>query len=348
MNEIRFCLLGSLMVYRDGAAVMVPRGKQRVILAMLLLNSGRVVRVEELAEELWESGPPPSGPVAVQNYVMRLRKTLGDAGRDRIISQPGGYLIRVEADELDVWRFEALLGVARSAALDGAWDQAAAHAREALELWRGEPLADVDCEMLRTREAHRLAELHLQALEARIDADLHLGRHTGVIAELWQLAGTYPLREHLHGLLMTALYRDGRQAEALASYQQGRRILIEELGTEPGPALHNLHQQILTGDPALSSPQDPGPAVSAGPGSGTAAASAVDVRFSLPPDSAAFTGREAELGRITATVPDGAHAGGVVAIHAIGGMPGVGKTCSTPEIRPMDVSRDDGWPCWFV
>src|SRR5262249_31508120 len=121
VTEIRFCLLGSLLVRRDGVPTPVPQGKQRVILAMLLLNAGRVVRLDELAETLWVSGPPPSGPVAVQNYVMRLRQTLGEAGRDRILTQPRGYLIRVAADEVDVSCFEALLGAARAAALDGLW-----------------------------------------------------------------------------------------------------------------------------------------------------------------------------------------------------------------------------------
>src|SRR5580693_922785 len=136
--EIEFCLLGPLIVRRRTVAVAVPRGKQRVILAMLLLNAGRVVRVDEFAETLWVSGPP-SWPVAVQNYVMRLRNTLGDAGRTRIITQPHGYLIRVQAGELDMSRFEALLGAARAASRDGSWDQAATSAREALQLWRGEP-----------------------------------------------------------------------------------------------------------------------------------------------------------------------------------------------------------------
>lgn len=160
--EIEFCLLGPLTVRRGRGTVTVLRGKQRVILAMLLLNVGQIVRLDELAETLWISGPPPSGPVAVQNYVMRLRNTLGDAGRNRIVTQPRGYLISVAADELDLSRFEALAGAARTAARDGSWEQAAAHARAALELWRGEPLADVDSEALAAREAPRLAELRLR------------------------------------------------------------------------------------------------------------------------------------------------------------------------------------------
>jgi DNA-binding SARP family transcriptional activator len=313
-----FCLLGSLIVRRDGVEVTVPRGKQRVILAMLLLNAGRVVRLDQFAEALWVCGPPPSGPVAVQNYVMRLRTTLGDAGRERIITQPGGYLIRVEAAELDVSVFEALLDVARAAALDGVWDQAAAHAREALQLWRGEPLADVDSETLMMHEAHRLAELRSEALEVRIDADLHLGRHAGVIVELQQLAGKNPLRERLHGLLMLALYRAGRQAEALAVYQQVRQVLMDELGTEPGAGLRELHHQMLTADPSLELPQIVRP-----PTGGQEPV----VPRQLPAAARHFTGRARELAELSGLLDEAGQDGpGAVVISAIGGTAGVGKT----------------------
>jgi DNA-binding SARP family transcriptional activator len=316
--EIEFCLLGPLLVRRGGVAVPVPRGKQRVILAMLLLNAGQVVRVDALAEALWGSGPPSSGPVAVQNYVMRLRNTLGDADRDRIITKPSGYLIRVEADELDVSHFEALLGAARAAARDGSWDQAASHAQAAMELWRGEPLTDVVAETLLARETARLAELRLQTLETRIDADLHLGRHTDTITELVQLAGAHPLRERLHGQLMLALYRDGRRAEALAAYQAARDILVAELGTEPGTELRTLHQQMLTVDPVLAAPER-APPVSGG----TEAA----VPQELPARVRHFTGRAGELAALTRLLDQAsAETPGTVVISAIGGTAGVGKT----------------------
>jgi DNA-binding SARP family transcriptional activator len=317
--EFEFCLLGPLMVRRGTAPVTVPRGKQRVILAMLLLNAGRVVRLEELAETLWASGPPPSGPVAVQNHVMRLRNALGDAGRGRIVTQPRGYLIRVEAGELDASRFETLLRAAREAAGDRSWDQAATHAREALRLWRGDPLADVDSELLTARAAPRLAELRLQTLEIRIDADLHRGQHAQVIVELQQLADAYPLRERLHGQLMLALYRDGRQAEALAAYQQARRALVEELGTEPGPELRQLHQQILAADPALARTASAAPAV-------VAAAPGGPAPRQLPAAVAGFTGRAAELRALTELLHHAAATPGTVVISAIGGSAGVGKT----------------------
>jgi len=314
--EFEFCLLGPLAVRCGAVPVTVPRGKQRVILAMLLLNAGRVVRMEELAETLWVSGPPPSGPVAVQNHVMRLRNTLGDAGRGRIITQPPGYLIRVETGELDTSRFEGLLKAARGEARDRSWRKAATHAREALRLWRGEPLADVDSEVLTAREAPRLAELRLQTLEIRIDADLHLGRHAEVIAELQQLVGASPLRERLHGQLMLALYRDSRQAEALAAYQQARRALVEELGAEPGPDLQQLHQQILDADAALNIP------TGLATGSATSA-----VPRELPATVSNFTGRTDELEMLTSLIGEsGEEAPGAVVISAIGGTAGVGKT----------------------
>ena len=218
-----FCLLGPLMVRSDGVAVPVTRGKQRAVLAALLLNAGSVVSLDELAEILWGPGPPPSARVTVQNYVMRLRKALGDTDNSRIGTQPHGYAIRVDAGELDVTRFEIHLGAARAAARGSSWDTAAIEGRAALSLWRGEPLTDVDSELLARREGPRLAEMRLQALETRIDADLHVGRQAEVITELRKLVGTHPLRERLHGLLMLALYRDGRQAEALAAYQAAKR-----------------------------------------------------------------------------------------------------------------------------
>jgi DNA-binding SARP family transcriptional activator len=346
-GEAEFGLLGPLVVRSGGVVLPVSQGKQRVVLAALLLNAGRLVPVDKLAESLWGADPPPSARVAVQNHVMRLRKALRDTGGSRISTLPNGYLISVDAAELDVTRFEDHLSAARAAARGGSWEVAAARARAALALWRGAPLEDVASELLAAQEIPRLAEMRLQAIEMRIDAELHCGRQGEVIAELGQLARAHPLREHLHGLYMIALYREGRQAEALAAYQRARQVLIHELGTEPGPELRQLNQQVLSADPALAAPEltalvtrDPaagtGPAsrgepgdsggiAPAGPRPGDAP-SALRVRFSLPPDTAAFTGRNEELNLVTAAVTSAAAAGGVVAIHAIDGMPGVGKT----------------------
>jgi WD40 repeat protein/DNA-binding SARP family transcriptional activator len=282
--EIEFCLLGPLMVRSGTAVTPVPRGKQRTVLAALLLSAGHVVSLEELAVALWGDQPPPTARVAIQNHVMRLRHSLGDAG-SRIRTHPPGYLIRVEAGEVDVIRFGAHADAARAAARDGAWGDAAAEAGAALALWRGEPLADAGSEALALREVPRLAEMRLQALETRIDADLHLGRHPEVITELRQLVAAHPLRERFHGLLMLALYQDGRQGEALATYQQTRAMLVEELGTEPGAALSRVHRQILTGDPALMMPE---------PALGTAGGTApTQVRLATGPSTLAASAREA-------------------------------------------------------
>src|ERR1700691_3383632 len=253
--KLEFCLLGPLVVRCGGVVLPVPRGRQRPVLAVLLLNAGRVVSVGEIAETLWGPAPLPSASATVRNYVKRLRRVLGDAGQARIVTRSPGYVIRVDPGELDVARFEVLLEGARDAARGGSWEAAADQARAALALWRGEPLADVESEALAPREVPRLAELRLQAAELRIDAELHLGRHGVVIAELERMAAAHPLREHLHARLMLALYRDGRQAEALAAYQHARRVLVAELGVEPGAELRELQRQILTTSPVLAGPE---------------------------------------------------------------------------------------------
>ena len=223
--------------------------------------------VEAITEALWGSAPPRSAPVAVRSYIRWLRLALGSTGRERISTQPRGYLIRVADGELDLARFEQLLASARAAAHSGFWDQAAGQARDALANWRGEPLADIESDTLALREVPRLAESRLQAVEIRINADLWLGGHANVTAELQHLCAAHPLREHLHALLMLALYRCGRQADALAAYQHLRTMLVDELGADPGPELQTLHQQILDADPALAARQParqrrrrPGPA----------------------------------------------------------------------------------------
>ncbi len=315
-----FLLLGPLAVRTDETLVPVAAAKQRAVLAALLVRANRVVTVDELADVLWGEDLPSAARTGVQNYVMRLRQALGVAGQ-RITTQPGGYLIRVEAGELDLDRFEYLLRDARVAARDARWTDTASQAAAALALWRGEPLADVGSDLLTAREGPRFSELRLQGQELRIEAELQLGRPGEVIGELRQLAAGHPLRERLHGLLMLALYRDGQQAEALAAYQRAREILVEELGAEPGPDLQQLHQQILTGDPALTRPA-----------TGAAArASAAPVPRELPGDVAAFTGRAAELAdldRILLIPADQAAQATATAavISAVSGTAGVGKT----------------------
>src|SRR6266571_4578046 len=254
-DELEFWLLGPLIVRSGGAVVPVRQAKQRVLLAALLLAADRVVPVDALAEALWGSVTPPSARNTVRNYVKRLRDALGEAGRARISSQPGGYAMRVSPGELDVRRFEVLLGAAREAVRNGSWARAADQANAALLLWQGEALADIDSDLLRQREVSRLAEMRLYAEEIRVDAAVHLGRQAEVIGELRQHVAANPLRERFHALLMLALYRDGRQAEALTAYQHAYRVLADELAAQPGIELRELHHRILAGEAAFGMPE---------------------------------------------------------------------------------------------
>jgi DNA-binding SARP family transcriptional activator/tetratricopeptide (TPR) repeat protein len=329
--EMDFSLLGPLVVRLDGIEIPVQRGKQRQLLAVLLLNAGRLVSLDDLVATLWDPVPPPSARQSLQNYVMRLRHTLGEAGRARISTQPRGYLIRADPGELDVSRFDALLKAARSAARDGSWDTAAERARAALTLWRGEPLADVESELLTSREVPRLAELRLQAQETALEAGLRLGRALEVIPELRLLVTDHPLREHLHQLLMLALYRDGRQAEALACYQHARQVLIDELGAEPGTGLRQLHQQILAADPVLAVAE---------PGWRTAADVAPAAPWELPGAVLHFVGRENELKELTGLLDRaGEQTPGTLLISAIGGTAGVGKTALAVHWAHQEAER---------
>jgi DNA-binding SARP family transcriptional activator len=318
-DSVEFGVLGPLLVRMNGEVVLIPRGKQRTLLAMLLLRAGQIVPGDQLADMLWGPEPPPSAVVTLQNYVKRLRQAVGPAGRERIVTQPGGYLIQVEIGELDLAVMEQALTAARHAVRDRAWSRAAGEAAAALALWRGEPLGDVDLPPLAAAQVSRMAELRLQAYELRIEADLQLARHAEVITELQELGAAYPLRERLHTQLMLALYRSGRRAEALETYQRARDVLVEELGSEPGPELQGLQRQILRDDPALA----PTLAAQVGP----AGASAPDAIRQLPAAVSPFTGREAELAALNSlVVPEpGAQALALV-ISAIGGTAGVGKT----------------------
>lgn len=250
---IEFGLLGPLTVRAGGVPVPIARGKQRALLAALLLNAGQVVSLDRLQDALWDACPR-TARVTIQNYVRRLRTALGDHDLTRIATHPGGYSIRIAPGELDLARFTAHLAASRTAARDRAWQTAAAEACAALALWRGDPLADVDSAPLARSYAPMLAELRPRALQARIDAELHLGYGGELIAELRHLTAASPLSEHPRAQLMLALYRDGRQAEALAVYTATRELLVSKLGQEPGPELRDLHQRILTADPALIIP----------------------------------------------------------------------------------------------
>ncbi|MDP9255799.1 MAG: AfsR/SARP family transcriptional regulator, partial [Actinomycetota bacterium] len=247
---LEFRILGPLEAI-DGDRVLTPGGAiQRALLAILLLNANRVVSADQLIDQLWGEQPPSSGTTALQVRVSQLRKALGD-GASLIVTRPPGYLVRIEREQLDLHRFELL--VERADHDMGSNDPASASTRlgEALALWRGAPLADFTYEPFAQAAIGRLAELHFAAQEKRIDADLALGRHTDLIAELRPLVREHPLRERLRAQLMLALYRSGRQAEALAEYKAGRRVLVDEIGIEPGTDLQDLERAILRQEPAL-------------------------------------------------------------------------------------------------
>jgi peptide/nickel transport system substrate-binding protein len=226
----------------DGPAPLGPR-QQRAVLAMLALQLNRTVSVDRLIEGLWGERAPPSASKLVQLYVSQLRKLLGDEAE--IVTRGRGYELRVAAERVDAARFEGL--VAAAADTDGS---AAGLAREALALWRGAALADVADEPFAAAEIRRLEELRLRATELAIEGDLAAGRHRELIAELEVLVAAHPLSERLHAQRMLALYRSGRQAEALASYRHARRVLVEEVGVEPGAELRRLHDAILRQDAA--------------------------------------------------------------------------------------------------
>jgi YVTN family beta-propeller protein len=231
-----FRILGPLEVERDGRLLSLGSGRQLALVAVLLLHRNEVVSVDRLVEELWDGSPPPTAAKVVRNNVSLLRKELGD----RLVTRPPGYLLRVEPGELDSERFEAAIRDGSPESLSSAF-----------ALWRGPPLAEFAYDDFAQTEIGRLEELRLAATEARIDAELAQGRHPSLIPELESLVRRHPLRERLQGQLMLALYRSGRQAEALEAYQRARTALDEQLGIEPGPALRDLERLILNQDESL-------------------------------------------------------------------------------------------------
>ena len=253
MSVLRFHLLGPLEARRDGVPVELGPRKQRAVLALLLLNANRVVPTERLIDGLWGDSPPDTARSALQVYIAGLRKALGADGSVLRTSSPG-YVLDVQAGTLDLDRFTSLGEEAR-AATDPA--RRVALLDGALALWRGEPLGDLATEPFATAAADRLEQLRLTALEERVEAELELGRHTQAIGELNRLVAAYPYHEPFRAQLMLALYRSGRQADALAAYRAARESSMTGLGLEPGPALKKLERAILEQDPALDAPGAP-------------------------------------------------------------------------------------------
>ncbi len=245
---MEFRILGPLEVWDGGGEVTLGGGKRRALLAVLLLHANEVVPADRLIEELWGADSPEHAADALRVNVSRLRKALP---QDVLTTRSPGYVLRVESDELDLHRFERLVDEGRSLLARRLPADASARLRDALSLWRGPTLADFAYDSFAQAAIARLEEIRLAAVELLIDADLALGRHHELVAELEGLVAEHPLRERLRTSLMTALYRSGRQAEALDAYQAARRALVDELGIEPSPAVQELERGILRHDPAL-------------------------------------------------------------------------------------------------
>jgi DNA-binding SARP family transcriptional activator len=305
---VEFRILGPLELHGATGPIDLGGGKQRALLAILLLHANEVVDSARLIDGLWSDGAPADAPKALQIHVSRLRRAL--APEDVVQTRPGGYVVAADAESLDLPRFEQL--VARGRSRLAASDAAAAREAlvEALALWRGPPLAEFAAEPFARAEIARLDELHVGALEARVEADLALGAHTALVPDLEALVARYPLRERLREQLMLALYRAGRQAESLQAYRDARMTLVEELGIEPGRKLQELEQAILRQDPSLD-----GSTVQPRPGRRAAGA---------------FVGRNREVEELSAALDDAAAGRG--RLFLVSGESGLGKTRLADEV----------------
>jgi DNA-binding SARP family transcriptional activator len=253
---VEFRILGPLEVHDGQRALSLGGTRQRAVLAVLLLHANQVVSSDRLIDELWGEEPPRAAAASLRVFVSDLRKALEPGRRQRgsgqvLLTQPTGYLIRVERGQLDLERFERLLEEGRRALLGGAIETAGERLREAISLWRGPALADFAYEPFAQPAIARLEELRLNALELRVEADLALGCHSELVGELEALVAAHSLRERPRRQLMLALYRSGRHSEALDAYRRARQTLIDELGIEPSPALQELERAILRQDSSL-------------------------------------------------------------------------------------------------
>jgi DNA-binding SARP family transcriptional activator/streptogramin lyase len=257
-------ILGPLEVWDDGRAVDIGTGRRRAVFVLLTLRANEVVSSDRLIDELWGDAAPPTAAKALQNHVSHLRKALGPAS-GALVTQAPGYRLQLHDDELDAWVFEQLVSEGRrQLAADPA--RASERLSHALALWRGAPLAEFQYERFAQPEIARLEELWLGAVEDRTDADLASGAGRELVPELEALVAGHPLRERLRGALMLALYRSGRQTEALEVYRDGRQRLHDELGLEPGVEIRQLEQAILRQDPELGAPEATPAAASAAVG----------------------------------------------------------------------------------
>lgn len=247
MGTIEFRLLGPFGAEFGGHLLALGGRRQRAILALLTIHAGKVLSTDHIADEIWAGHPPPSATRTVHAYVSRLRSALRvpEAGVDELVRREPGYVLAIDPMRVDAVRFERLVEGAAAAMDAGDPGRANEDLRDALELWRGEALADFAYDSFATTESRRLGGRRLQAVELRIDTDLALGRHAQVVAEIESLVEAYPLRERFWAQWMVALYRCGRQSDALSAYGRIRRMLADDLGLEPGEELRLLERQIL-------------------------------------------------------------------------------------------------------
>jgi DNA-binding SARP family transcriptional activator len=329
---VEFRVLGPLDARADDEPLALGGVKQRALLAILLLNANEVVSSDRLIDELWGAETPKNAAKSLQVLVSQLRKVLeparkrGESGQVLVTRAPG-YILELEPDQFDLERFRRLADEGRAALAAGDPEAAAARLRDALELWRGEPLADLTYTSFAPTQVSRLEELRLAALEDRIEADLCRGRHAEVIGELEQLVLNEPLRERPRGQLVLALYRAGRQAEALEVYRDARDALVEQLGIEPGRELKGLHAAILDQDPSLdlqSAVAEPPQPLSVGEEGGGA-------------ETSSFVGRQLELAEFHGQL-DGAFAGRT-SLFLIAGEPGIGKSRLADECSSVADAR---------
>ncbi|MEV0675441.1 BTAD domain-containing putative transcriptional regulator [Actinosynnema sp. NPDC050436] len=306
--DVSLRVLGALEVHRSGEPVPIGHARQRSVLAVLAVDANRVVPVDSLLNRVWGDHAPSRARSALRTYLSRLRYALVPTGVT-ITHRDSGYLLSARPDSIDLHRFRRLLSSARTA---GSPEHALVLIDEALALWRGEPLAELNTGWADTMR-ERLRHERFAAESDQIDWRLQVGEHRALLPELAVRAAAHPLDERLVGQLMLALYRDGRQADALERYERTRLTLADELGADPAPPLRELHQRIIATDPALTS-RPP-----------RAATAPVLVPRQLPPAPPCFIGRTSELATLTASL-DGLGQGRVVAISAIAGAEGVGKT----------------------
>ncbi|AEW98660.1 transcriptional regulator, SARP family (plasmid) [Streptantibioticus cattleyicolor NRRL 8057 = DSM 46488] len=313
-TRLRFALLGPVRVWHGDQPLPAGSPQQRAVLAALLVNHGRPMTADDLIDAVWGDDQPSQVLAAVRTYAARLRKIVGPG---TLVSEAGGYVLRVPPEALDLTHAERHALEAERASAAGDHTRARQLLTDALDLWDGEALTGVPGPFAETQRT-RLAEWRLTLLERRLEADLERGAHAEAASELTALTADHPLRERLRALLMLALYRDGRQAEALAVYTDTRRLLTDELGVEPGSQLREIQQRILRSDPELLR-EEPASATPPVP-----APAAPVVPAQLPRPIPHFHGREAEIHRLTALLTASDEHG--VPVHVITGPPGAGKS----------------------